>query len=99
MPDAAAVDLNANLQISDAVLLGDGLDAQARGVGVGTNDGDGVARAPLGANSKGYDGRSIASEIVFAAGAEARCPRVTLADLGEAGFFEAGDGGLAGVVS
>lgn len=98
VPDAAAVRLDADLQVPNVALLGDGLDAQAGRVGVGADDGDGVAWAPFAANGKGHDGRAVAGEVVFAAGAEGRCPRVALADEGEAGLFEEGRGRFDGVV-
>lgn len=98
VPDAAAVRLDADLQVADVALLGDGLDAQAGRVGVGADNGDGVAGAPFAANGKGHDGRAVAGEVVFAAGAEGRCPRVALADEGEAGLFEEGRGRFDGVV-
>lgn len=98
VPDAAAVRLDADLQVPDVALLGDGLDAQAGRVGVGADDGDGVAGPPFAANGKGQDGRAVAGEVVLAAGAEGRCPRVALADEGEAGLFEEGRGRFDGVV-
>lgn len=98
VPDAAAVGLDADLHEADVALLGDGLDAQGRGVGVGANHGDGVARLPLLADGEGDDGRAIAGEVVFPSRAQRRVPRVALLDLCEAGLFEAGGGGRAGVV-
>jgi hypothetical protein len=70
VPDAAAVGLDADLQVPDVALLGDGLDSQAGGVGMGADDGDGVTRAPFAADGKGKDGRAVAGEVVFAAWAE-----------------------------
>lgn len=66
---------------------------------MGANDGDGVTGAPLAADGKGDDGRSVAGEVVLAAGSESRGPRVTLADEGEAGLFETSRGGSDSVVS
>lgn len=98
VPDAAAVRLDTDLQVADVALARDGLDAQAGRIGVGADDGDGVAGAPLAADGKGEDGRAVAGEVVLAAGAEAGGPRVAFADEAEAGLFEAGSGGLDGVV-
>lgn len=63
-----------------------------------TDDGDGVSGPPLAADSEGEDGRAVACEIVLAAGAESRSPRVALADEGEAGLFETGRSRLGSVV-
>lgn len=71
VPDAAAVGLDADLQIAHVALPGHGLDSQARRIGVGADDGDGVAGAPLAADGKGEDGRAVAGEVVLAAGAQA----------------------------
>lgn len=56
VPDAAAIRLDADLQVADVGLAGDGLDAQAGRIGVGADNGDGVAGAPLAADGKGEDG-------------------------------------------
>jgi hypothetical protein len=66
---------------------------------MGANNGDGVTGTPLAADGKGDDGRSVAGEVVLAAGSESRGPRVTLADEGEARLFETSRGGSDSVVS
>lgn len=66
---------------------------------MGSNDGDRVSRAPLSTDSKGYDSRSIAGEVVFAARSEGGSPRVALTDELETGLFEASRGRLNSVIS
>lgn len=66
---------------------------------MGSNDGDRVSRAPLSTDSEGYDSRSIAGEVVFAARSEGGSPRVALTDKLETGLFEASRGGLNGMIS
>lgn len=63
------------------------------------NNGDRITRTPFAADGESYDGRGIASKVVFAARAEGRSPRIALADELETGFFEASRGRLDGVVS
>lgn len=97
-PDAAAVGLDANLLVADVALLGNGLDAQAGRVGVGADNGYGVSRLPFLANSECDNGRGVSGQVVLASGAAGLGPRVSFANEGEAGLFEAGDGGLDGMV-
>jgi hypothetical protein len=79
-------------------LLGDGLDAEAGGVGVGADNGDRVARTPLAADCEGDDGGAVAGQVVTATRLEGGSPRVALADGLEAGLFEALDGGVNSMV-
>jgi hypothetical protein len=44
VPDATTIALNTNLNITFTLLLADRLDLQDRGVSVGTNHSDGIAR-------------------------------------------------------
>lgn len=98
MPDTTAICLDTNLLVADVGLLGNGLDAQAGRVGVGADNGDGVARAPLVTDGKGGNRGAVAGKVVFAAGADNRGPRIALLDELEASLFEAGGGRLDGVV-
>jgi hypothetical protein len=93
VPDAAAVRLDADLQEADLGLARDGLDAEAGGVGVGADNGDGVARTPLAADGEGDDGGAVAGEVVLAARANGRGPGVALSDELEARLFESLGGG------
>lgn len=56
VPDAAAVGLDADLQKAGVRLGADGLDAQARRIGMRADHGDGVAGAPFLADGEGHDG-------------------------------------------
>lgn len=97
VPDAAAVRLDADLVVAEVGLFRDGLDAQAGRVGVGANDGNGVAGLPLLADGEGNNGRGVAGKVVFTAGLDGGCPRVLFADQLEAGLFEASAGRVDGV--
>lgn len=70
VPYATAVGLDADLQVADVALPGDGLDSQAGRISVSADNGDGVAGTPLAADSKGEDGRAVAGEVVLAARAQ-----------------------------
>jgi hypothetical protein len=99
VPDTTSVGLDTNLKKPDLLLLGDGLDAEARRVGMCADNGDGVARAPLSANGEGDDGGAVAGQVVFAAGADDGSPGVPFFDQFEAGLFESLRGGADGMVS
>ena len=98
VPDAAAVRLDADLEVADVGLFGDWLDAKAGRIGVGADNGDGVTGAPLAADGEGDNGGSVACEVVLAARLQLGRPRVALADEGEARLFEALGSGLGGVI-
>lgn len=97
VPNAAAVCLNTDLVVAEVGLFRHGLDAQAWRVGVGADNGNGIARLPLLANGEGDDGRGVAGEVVFATRLDGGCPRVLFADQLEAGLFEASAGSVDGV--
>jgi hypothetical protein len=98
-PDTTTICLNTNLKEANIGLLGNRLKSKAGRIGMSADNGDRVTRTPLAADGESYDGRGIASKVVFAARAEGRSPRVTLTDELETGFFETSRGRLDGVVS
>ena len=88
MPDAAAVRLDADLQVPVGGALADGLDSEAGRIGMRADHADGVTRLPALADGEGDDRRSVACQIVLPAGLNRGCPVVALLDLGEAGGIE-----------
>lgn len=59
VPDTASICLDTDLQEADLLPLGNGLDAEAWGVCVCANDGNGISRSPLAANSEGNNGGAV----------------------------------------
>lgn len=99
VPEPAAVRLDADLQEARVCLAADGLDAESGRVGVGSDHGKGVPRAPLGAYGESDDAGAVAGEVVLAAGTQGVGPVVTLLDQLKAGLFEQGGRAGDGMVS
>ena len=90
VPNAAAVRLDADLQVAVRRALADGLDAETGRVGVGADHTDGVSGLPEGADGEGHDRGAVARQVVLATGLDRRGPVVALPDAGEAGGLEEG---------
>lgn len=52
------------------------------------NNSDGVSGTPLATNGEGRNRGAVACQIIFAAWANGRCPRISLLDELESRFFE-----------